>query len=121
VSAAAPRPPKAVLDQAGPSIAGFNMNTPGVAGGMAPSAYPVLVPEAEGQAARQFLSDLAHNPPDDSHEAADASDQTDEYDNSHGGGAIGRLRPVVRVLVVALLVLWFVATCLLLLRRCSLV
>jgi hypothetical protein len=100
-------------------VAGFNMNTPGIASGMAPSAYRVLVPETEAQAAHQLLSDIAQSPTNGGFGADDEVDQTEQHDDLPSGGALSGLRPVVRRLVVALLVTWFVINCLMLLRRCS--
>jgi hypothetical protein len=79
-------------------VAGYNMNTPGIAGGMAPSAYRVLVPADEGQAARQFLSELLH-----AFAGAAAEDQDDAEPaardlDTPGRTTLGRVRLVVRFL-----------------------
>jgi hypothetical protein len=86
-------------------VAAFNMNTPGVAGGMAPSAYRVLLPEAEVLEAHRFMSDLAHSPTDDHGGGDDRLDQTDELAD-FADTRLSRLRPVVRRLILALFVTW---------------
>ncbi len=88
------------------AVAGFNMNTPGTANGMAPSAYPVLVPEPEGEAARSFLS-----------EAQSAMHVWEGAENEENQGAdqpevqaamvLSIVRPVARFLVIGTLVMWF--------------
>ena len=86
-------------------VAAFNMNTPGTASGMAPSAYPVLVPEAEERAASQFLSELLRD-------AVDAPDQADEDDDPRTRTTLSHLRSVARYLVVGLLLAWLLLNCL---------
>jgi hypothetical protein len=95
-------------------VAGFNMNTPGSADGMAPSAYRVLVPEDEAQAARQFLSELrqafaSHSADQDEPEAGDRIEP--------GRTALGRVRLLVRFLAAAVVVTWIVLAAASLLRR----
>jgi len=95
-------------------VAGFNMNTPGSADGMAPSAYRVLVPEDEAQAARQFLSELRRAFADP---AAD-QDEPDVQDRIEPGRTtLGRVRLLVRFLAAGAVLAWIVVTAVLLLRR----
>jgi hypothetical protein len=70
-------------------VAGFNMNTPGSADGMAPSGYRVLVPEDEVAGARALLAELR---------AAMAADVADEGEDDGGPASttLGRMRGVVR-------------------------
>jgi len=86
-------------------VAGFNMNTPGTSDGMAPSAYRVLVPEDQVQAARKFLSELRQafaEPSEDENEPEAA----EESKIVPGQTSLGRMRMVARFLVAgALLVL----------------
>jgi hypothetical protein len=93
--------------------AGFNANTPGTADGMAPSAYPILAPEDEVEAARRFLKAVRQQPP----EAAD----TETEDEEHGPprGTLTGLKPVVKVLATAALITWVALTALALLRGCA--
>ena len=95
-------------------VAGFNMNTPGTADGMAPSAYRVLVPEAEFEASRKFLSELFQALAD---QTLDPGDSDEAEADAPRGATLSRLRPVVRWLTIGVFVIWaalFVAN---LLRR----
>ena len=99
-------------------VAAFNMNTPGTADGMAPSAYRILAPESEGQAAREFLAELAQSATvvdDDTDETLDETDEPDGFST----GILGGLRPIVRLLIGCGLVAWAVFFCLTTLRRCT--
>ena len=76
-------------------VAGFNMNTPGISGGMSPNAYPVLVPDEELQAARLILSDIRKA----FAEEADEPEMSETLDEGHvqrGRTTLGRLRPIAR-------------------------
>jgi hypothetical protein len=93
-------------------VAGFNMNTPGSADGMAPSAYRVLVPEDEVQAARQFLSELRQAFADGTADQDDPA-ATDEGGIEPGRTTLGRMRLLARFLaaaaVVTLAAMWGLA------------
>ncbi|HEY4028981.1 MAG TPA: hypothetical protein VGM25_01440 [Caulobacteraceae bacterium] len=94
-------------------VAGYNMNTPGAADGMAPSAYRVLVPELEAQAASDFLAELHRSLADGDHAAATGDDGAEEP----GQTTLGRIRSLVRYLAGAVVLGWIAMAGLALLHR----
>ena len=98
-------------------VAGFNMNTPGTADGMAPSAYRVLVPDDEVQASRQFLSELLHALANKADDPDDLSSLNEEQEDIPSQATLSSLRPVVRWLAGGALIIWLLVIGALLLRR----
>lgn len=97
-------------------VAAFNMNTPGAANGMAPSAYRVLVPEAEGQAAQEFLAEFARGPSNGENRTDILTDHEDIEDRSTDA-VLRRARPIARFFAAGILLAWLAIACLMLLRR----
>ena len=94
-------------------VAGYNMNTPGSADGMAPSAYPLLVPDNELLAARQLLADLRQSLA--AEETSVSEDDPDEQ--TSGPTTLGRIRSIVRYLAAGVVMAWIVLMGLALFRR----
>ena len=102
-----------VLEGAGlHPIPGFNMNTPGIAGGMAPSAYPLNVPAEEVAEARRLLAELRQSAP-----AIPDDEVEDDEDVAQAPGVLTAIRPLVAYLVAAALAAWLLFTIILRLKH----
>jgi len=84
-------------------VAGYNMNTPGSADGMAPSGYRVLAPEDEIEAVRAFLAELR-----EAFAEGGEAEAADEGREARPSTTLGRMRRFVRYFVILAFVAWAV-------------
>ena len=93
-------------------VPAYNMNTPGGAGGMAPSAYRVVVPEEQVAAAREVLAELRKAAAEERHnqDSEDAEGVADS--NAIPPTTLGRFRLVARGLIAVALITFFLVRCL---------
>jgi hypothetical protein len=87
-------------------VAGFAMNTPGVAGGMSPSAYRVLVLEDEVQAAREFIAELMRELSNSTENLREDTALEAGPKDTPGHTLLGRLRLIAPYFAATAIALW---------------